>query len=66
MLRDEIDWVLTVYMLVLGILYHSRWLGDYFGLKKFYRYPGNFTVGSVFAPGLECTDLNFRQRNSSP
>lgn len=45
---DEIDWVLTVYMLVLGIsVPTSGWLGDYFGLKKFYLISlAIFTVGS--------------------
>jgi EmrB/QacA subfamily drug resistance transporter len=47
---DEIDWVLTIYMLVLGVAVPSSgWLGDYFGLKKFYLISlGIFTVGSAF------------------
>lgn len=47
---DEIDWVLTIYMLVLGVAVPSSgWLGDYFGLKKFYIISlGIFTLGSAF------------------
>lgn len=46
---DEIDWVLTIYMLVLGVAVPSSgWLGDYFGLKKFYLISLSiFTVGSA-------------------
>lgn len=45
---DEIDWVLTVYMLVLGVsVPTSGWFGDYFGLKKFYLLSlAIFTIGS--------------------
>lgn len=47
---DEIDWVLTIYMLVLGIVVPtSSWLGEYFGLKKLYLLSlGVFTIGSLF------------------
>lgn len=46
---DEIDWVLTIYMLVLGVAVPcSGWLGDYFGLKKFYLISlAVFTIGSA-------------------
>lgn len=47
---DEIDWVLTIYMLVLGIVVPmSSWLGEYFGLKKLYLLSlAVFTTGSLF------------------
>lgn len=47
---DEIDWVLTIYMLVLGVsVPTSSWLADYFGLKKLYLLSvGVFTLGSLF------------------
>mgnify|MGYP000865322976 FL=1 len=47
---DEIDWVLTIYMLVLGIVVPtSSWLGEYFGLKKLYLLSlAVFTIGSLF------------------
>ncbi len=47
---DEIDWVLTIYMLVLGIVVPtSSWLGDYLGLKKLYILSlAVFTIGSLF------------------
>lgn len=47
---DQIDWILTVYMLVLGVVVPmSGWLSDYFGLKKFYLVSlAVFTVGSLF------------------
>ncbi|NTV79667.1 MAG: multidrug efflux MFS transporter, partial [Clostridiales bacterium] len=47
---DQIDWILTVYMLVLGVVVPmSGWLSDYFGLKKFYLISlAVFTVGSLF------------------
>lgn len=45
---DEIAWVLTIYMLVLGVVVPtSGWLGDYMGLKKFYLISlAIFTLGS--------------------
>ncbi len=47
---DEIDWILTIYMLVLGVVVPtSGWFSDYFGLKKFYLISlGIFTLGSIF------------------
>jgi EmrB/QacA subfamily drug resistance transporter len=46
---DEIDWVLTIYMLVLGVsVPTSGWLGDYFGLKKVYLLSLTiFTIGEA-------------------
>jgi len=47
---DQIDWILTIYMLVLGVVVPlSGWLSDFFGLKKFYLISlGVFTLGSLF------------------
>lgn len=47
---DSIEWVLTIYMLVLGVVVPmSGWLGDYMGYKKFYLLSlAVFTVGSAF------------------
>lgn len=47
---DSIEWVLTIYMLVLGVVVPmSGWLGDFLGLKKFYLLSLIvFTVGSAF------------------
>ena len=46
---DKIDWVLTIYMLVLGVVVPSSgWLGDRFGLKNLYLISlAIFTVGSA-------------------
>ena len=47
---DSIEWVLTIYMLVLGVVVPmSGWLGDYMGYKKFYLISlVVFTLGSAF------------------
>ncbi len=47
---DEIDWILTIYMLVLGVsVPTSSWLADYFGLKRLYLLSmAVFTIGSLF------------------
>ena len=47
---DNIEWVLTIYMLVLGVVVPmSGWLGDSLGYKKFYLISlVIFTIGSAF------------------
>ncbi len=46
---EKIGWVLTIYMLVLGVVVPSSgWLGDYFGLKNLYLISlAIFTIGSA-------------------
>lgn len=46
---DQITWVVTIYMLVLGVAVPtSGWLGDYLGLKTFYLISlAIFTIGSA-------------------
>jgi len=46
---DSIGWILTIYMLVLGVVVPmSGWLGDFLGYKRFYLISlAIFTVGSA-------------------
>lgn len=47
---SKIQWVVTIYMLALGVIVPtSGWLGDFFGFKRLYIYSlGVFTIGSLF------------------